>query len=165
MNFCKMTLSLSALLLISATGFATDHAVSASKANLDRHDPMPCTLYSYSIQKIGPTIENQGELVTYHVILSNIGDCKLRDIDVRDRMPKGMTFVSANPIPTAQHDGRIRWEDVDLKPGRYMDFQITGMIADTLHGDRTLTNTSCAFAPQIAIEICDIVNTFVPKEH
>lgn len=118
-------------------------------------------LYSYSIQKIGPTISYENATVTYHVFVRNLGDCKLRRIDVNDILPRDMTYDSATPVPTWTHHRRIHWENVEIEAGQYVDFVITARVDNHVGPERYLTNTACAFAPRVGTEVCDSETTFI----
>jgi uncharacterized repeat protein (TIGR01451 family) len=122
-----------------------------------------CTLYSYMIEKIGPMRAEVGEDVTYHVFVSNLGDCFLHDINVREMLPEGLVLVSANPAPTVVHDGHLLWKDVALKPGRYIDFVVTAKVVHPDLDDAIVTNKACAFTPLIGQRICGAVSTTIER--
>jgi uncharacterized repeat protein (TIGR01451 family) len=151
-------------LFASASALASDHAVSASARGPGEGPGATTCNFVYSIQKIGPTLADRGETITYHVVVSNLGDCRLRHIDVRDRLPRGVDFVSATPAPTSIDHDTLHWRELELRAGRYLDVEITARVDNNPHGDQSLTNTGCAFSPWIGTEICDSVTTRVSRE-
>jgi len=119
--------------------------------------------FAYSIQKVGPTYAEHNEEVTYQVIVKNIGTCRLRHIEVADFLPHGMKFVSAYPAPENVHHGRIRWDDIELKAGRYQLYTITAKAEG--HPERWETNQACAYTPWVGTRICDSESTWVYHHH
>jgi uncharacterized repeat protein (TIGR01451 family) len=119
--------------------------------------------FAYSIQKIGPTYAEHGEEVSYQVIVKNIGTCRLRHIEVADFLPRGMKFISAYPAPENVNDGRIYWDDIDLKAGRYQLYSITAKAEG--HHERWETNQACAYTPWVGTRICDTESTWLYHHH
>jgi uncharacterized repeat protein (TIGR01451 family) len=115
--------------------------------------------YAYSIQKIGQTYAEHDEEISYQVIVKNIGTCRLRHIEVADFLPHGMEYISASPAPESVNDGRIRWEDIDLKAGRYQLYTVTAEAKG--HHERWETNQACAFTPWVGTRICDAESTWI----
>ena len=143
-------------LLFSMGAFASDGGTSAAGSPDTGGTGGVVTGCSYLIQKIGNTYANPGEDVCYHVIVKNTGTCRLNHIDVRDRLPRNLTFISAFPPATDNH-GRLEWNDIDLKAGRFIDFVITAKVDNNFdrNDNRMITNTACAFDRRIGIRICD----------
>jgi hypothetical protein len=82
---------------------------------------------------------------------------------VADFLPRGMEFVSASPSPASVHHGRIRWDDIELKAGRYQLYTITAK-AEGEH-ERWETNQACAYTPWVGTRICDSESTWVYRHH
>ena len=173
MNLLRIT-KIFGIVMMSATlysggAFASDAAVSArgpgpsDGGEVETPAMGNACSYFYSIQKIGPTIADESEAVTYHLFVSNIGNCSLKHIDVSDDLPRGVSYVSALPAPSSVTGRRLRWNDVELKAGRYQDFEINVKVDSHLDDSRNLVNTGCAFTPWIGTRICDSVTTFVPS--
>jgi|GEM_PF-2851819 len=115
--------------------------------------------FAYSIQKIGPTYAEHDEEISYEVIVKNIGTCRLRHIGVADFLPHGLEFQSAYPEPKSVHHGRIEWEHLDLKAGRYQHFAIKARAKG--HHPRWETNQACAYTPWVGTRICDTESTWI----
>jgi uncharacterized repeat protein (TIGR01451 family) len=156
------------MFLMSMSAMASDQARSASgrgPGNGEGGTPVGggnSCYFAYSIQKIGNTVERVGENSTYYVFVSNVGTCKLRHIDVRDILPEGAEYVGATPTPTVSHQRFLKWEHIDLWPGRIAVFEIT---AKFRRHDWQAVNTACAFTPWVGTEICDSVTTTVYRDH
>lgn len=158
-----------AILLVSMSAFASNEAHIASgpgPGGGEGGTPVGggSCYYAYSIQKIGPTVAKIGEDITYFVFVQNVGTCRLRHIDVSDVLPEGVRFLSALPAPTSHHDDRLRWEDLELKTGRYAVFQIYAKVEEH-HHNASFTNNACAFTPWIGTRICDGVTTRIDWDH
>ena len=153
------------ILFISAGAFASDHASSATGRGPGGGEggnvgaPQSCS-FTYSIQKIGPTIAVENDDVVYYVFVSNVGNCGLKHINVKDVLPHDLTFVSATPTPTSMHGEELRWDDLEIKAGQYDVFEIQAKVDHHHHG-ASITNTACAFTPWIGIQICDAATTSV----
>lgn len=158
-----------AVFVLSTAAFASDSAVRAESRGPGEGDGggggVGGCFFAYSIQKIGQTLANEGESMTYHLVVSNIGNCRLRRIDVTDTLPRGVEFVAANPAPSWVDDRRLRWDDVELKAGRYVDFEIEVKVDKHLPDGKCLTNTGCAFSRAVGTRICDSVTTTVVDHH
>ena len=157
-NMKTLATVLSAFLL-SVGAFASDGGTSAAgtpETGGGYGGVVGCT-YSYMIQKIGQTFAERGETVTYHVFVKNTGTCRLREIDVRDILPRRLTFISATPTPTRIDERRLVWENIELKAGRFVDFQITAKIDSNFDRDdnRVISNTACTYNRRIGVRICD----------
>lgn len=174
MNKVSVVLAAVSALLLSVGAFASENASSAtgpgpqgvgSGAGEVGHPAWgnQCT-FVYSIQKIGPAVAEEGEEFTYHVIVKNLGTCRLRHIDVREALPHGVEFVDAHPDASHQRDGRLIWEDVDLKPGRFKDFEVKARVSDRIRRPFYAMNTACAYTPWIGTQICDAVTTLLLPE-
>jgi uncharacterized repeat protein (TIGR01451 family) len=120
--------------------------------------------FIYSIQKIGPTLAEAGQEFTYHVFVRNLGNCRLRRIDLKDVLPEGVDFVSATPSPSYQHHNRIVWDNVMIPAGQYLDAQITVKAEERIRRPFYGTNTACAYTPWIGTRICDSQTTLFYRD-
>ena len=145
-------------LLFSMGAFASDGGTSAAGSPETGGNGGVVTGCSYLIQKIGNTFAERDEEIAYHIIVKNTGTCRLQHIHVRDHLPRELTFISAYPPPSEDHDRTLEWNDLDLKAGRFIDLVIKAKVNHEFDRDfdnRMITNTACAFDRRIGIRICD----------
>jgi uncharacterized repeat protein (TIGR01451 family) len=162
----KAGLAAFAVLLVSASAFASGQSQTASKrgpggGEAGVPDGGGSCLFSYSIQKIGPTLAKEGDQGSYLIIVQNLGNCRLRHIDVTDALPRGEKVVSASPGGVVDPDRDfVRWEDQEILAGQYAVFEVSVAFDDHC-GGQILTDTACAFTPWVGTKICDSVSTTV----
>jgi uncharacterized repeat protein (TIGR01451 family) len=160
---------LSALLLSASALAAEDPSTASGRGPGNGEGGTPATgggcSYMYSIQKIGPTYARHGENFTYHIFVKNLGNCRLRRIDLTDTLPHEVDLVRVEPAPSHSHHRRLVWENISLAAGDYLHAEIEVKTDRDHHGDHFLTNTACAYTPWIGTRICDSVGTTLYHRH
>jgi uncharacterized repeat protein (TIGR01451 family) len=167
-------------LLFSMGAFASDAGVSAGvrgpgEGEMPSPAPMPgdgnvnhgC-YYAYHIRKVGPHHAKEGNEIRYKIFVTNIGNCKLRDIGVKDFLPRHTKFIDAYPKPGFVHDRTVVWKDIDLPVGEKAEFVVkveTRNEDRNPHHDFVITNVGCAFTRFIGIRICDQASTRIHDDH
>ncbi len=157
-NFAILIMAISALLM-SASALASDVGQSAGSLGVDDRNGANC-YFAYHIIKYGPDYAFVGDEIRYKVVVTNIGDCDLRHIDVKDVLPDGVKFESAKPTPTWTHHHRLGWENIKLEENHRAVFLIKAKVKDE-SCNSTITNTACAFTPLVGIQICDSAQTYI----
>lgn len=164
-NFGMVKIALFALLVCAASASASHRGRSAGTTRDKGDGDGDVCYFAYHILKTGPSRADFGDLIRYRVVLTNIGDCVLRNIELADLIPARTRLVSATPRPSRVAGGRIEWNDFSLSPGRQAVAEIfvqTGV--DDPENDRfRITNQACAFTPWIGIRICDSASTWVDR--
>ncbi len=98
---------------------------------------------SLAINKTGPSLVSVGQVFTYTITISNTGRVQTEDLTLRDAVPEGVTFMSAQPA--AQRDGNdLIWTlGGALGPGQSTTVQVT------YRADRpgTITNAASVVSP------------------
>jgi uncharacterized repeat protein (TIGR01451 family) len=91
-------------------------------------DPVePGTVTDLRLRKLGPEEVTGGETITYRIRVRNTGPDNAINLVVRDRLPEGLTFVSA-PRGTFNEDtGRIRWTLNSLASGETQVFRVNAI--------------------------------------
>lgn len=106
--------------------------------------------------------DDDRDVARFRIILTNIGNCDLRRIDVTDFLPRGTELVRAEPEPDDRFDDKLIWRDVRLFVGERADFDVVVKRRDhDDHRDFRVQNTGCAFTPFIGIRICDSAIAFL----
>ncbi|HNT16085.1 MAG TPA: hypothetical protein PKO21_14690 [Verrucomicrobiota bacterium] len=101
-----------------------------------------------ALDSTGPAVAQLNSNLTYHTRLRNIGSETVRNIQVRQTAPPGLTFNNQT------HDHTL--EAGELAPGQSVFF--TTMLAATRRGRICMTNTvTSANAPVIHTEVCTTV--------
>jgi uncharacterized repeat protein (TIGR01451 family) len=99
---------------------------------------------SLAINKTGPSLVSVGQVFTYTITISNTGRVQTEDLTLRDAVPDGVTFMSAQPAITT-HDGPdLIWTlGGALGPGQSTAVQVT------YHADRpgVITNAASVVSP------------------
>jgi uncharacterized repeat protein (TIGR01451 family) len=166
-NLGKIVATLS-FVLLSTGAMASETAKQATGPGPGAGNPEAGTpigkescYYVYSIQKIGNSLATIGETMDYHVFVQNLGSCRLKYIDLEDRLPEGVQYVSAYPAPSWVQGHRIQWKNFEIQGGRYIDFVITTKVENSCQKNQSVTNTACAYTPWIGTQICDSQSTFI----
>lgn len=171
-------------LLFSISAFASDAGVSAAmrgpgegEVPAPGYGEMPAPGYggghnncyfAYHIRKVGPHYAKKDKDIHYRIFVKNIGNCRLRDVSVKDLLPRHTEFVWASPKPDYVHDRKVVWKDIDLRVGEREEFDVKVKVKHEErrpHHDFRITNVGCAFTRYIGIRICDQATTQIHDDH
>ena len=79
-----------------------------------------------AITKTGPSLVAVGQIFTYTITVSSTGKVASEDLTIRDTVPDGLTFMSAQPAVTAREGNDLIWtQGGALHPGRSTTIQVT----------------------------------------
>ena len=117
----------------SPDGITTNNTVSVDTEVLTEAD--------LAVNKSGPATATAGETISYTVVLTNSGPSTARDVDVKDLLPAGLTYVGGTSSQGACVSGICQLGDVTV------DDVITLTITATVGSDVTghVVNTAQAF--------------------
>jgi uncharacterized repeat protein (TIGR01451 family) len=85
------------------------------------------------------TMVQPGDLLTYTLTVTNVGDAAVSGLVVTDTLPLHTTFVSADQGGT-EVGGVVRWDAMDLPLGDDRTFQMVVQVAQALPNETVITN-------------------------
>ncbi|RME84737.1 MAG: DUF11 domain-containing protein, partial [Caldilineae bacterium] len=99
------------------------------------------TLADVGVSKSGPATATAGETISYTIVLSNTGPSVSRDVDVKDLLPAGFTYVSGTSTQGTCVSGICQLGDVGVNE------VVTMVVTATVGSDVTgvVTNTAAYF--------------------
>ncbi|OUC07147.1 hypothetical protein RY27_16660, partial [Litorilinea aerophila] len=95
-----------------------------------------------ALNKTGPITATAGQLITYTLVLTNNGPSTSRDVDVKDFLPAGLTFVEGSASQGGCVAGICQLND--LSPGQVVTMVITASVGADVRG--LITNTAQSFS-------------------
>lgn len=95
-----------------------------------------------AIQKDGPTTANAGELITYTLVVTNVGPSTARGVDAKDILPDGLTFVAGSITQGACTSSICQIGD--MQPGDVVTMGIIASVGSNVTG--VITNTGQVFS-------------------
>ncbi|HHN93139.1 MAG TPA: DUF11 domain-containing protein, partial [Anaerolineae bacterium] len=98
-------------------------------------------------QRSTPPVAEAGLPLTYTVAVSNVGDCEAVALPVYDRLPDGVTFVTATRPFTGPRAGLITWTVETLPIGAVRRFTLTVWVDSGLLPGTLITNTAAVAGP------------------
>jgi uncharacterized repeat protein (TIGR01451 family) len=96
-----------------------------------------------SITKTGPARAKVLTKVSYTITLKNTGKVTLRNVVLRDRLPRGLSFVTASRT-SSLGNGNATFQIGSLAPGASRTVVVTLMANASVTGSRTNTATVSA---------------------
>ncbi len=91
-----------------------------------------------SIVKRGPLNARPDQMVEYGISVVNLGGSSAYNVKVSDRLPAGVTYVSASPTPASYGGGWVDWTIPEISAGQTVTF--------TLRVNMTIYPTTCQLA-------------------
>jgi len=70
------------------------------------------------ITKTGPPSASPNQEIEYTISLVNLGGSPAYSVNISDRLPPGVSYVSASPMPSAVGNGYVNWTVAELPPGQ-----------------------------------------------
>ena len=100
------------------------------------------TLTDLSIGKTGPEAAKAGEIVTYTLVVTNVGPSNAYGVDAKDILPAGLTFVDGTTTQGACTSSICQIGEMD--PGQVVTMVITASVGSNVTG--VITNTGQVFS-------------------
>lgn len=94
------------------------------------------------IVKTGPATVTAGEGMAYTLTYRNTGDAAAATVQVRDTLPSGVTYVSANPSPSSVSGQVLTWNFGSLVAGAQGMISLNVTIAASVANGTVVTNQS-----------------------
>ncbi|NOZ71057.1 MAG: DUF11 domain-containing protein, partial [Chloroflexi bacterium] len=110
--------------------------------NSDQTDTEVLTLADVGISKSGPATAAAGETISYTLVLSNTGPSVARDVDVKDVLPLGFTYVDGTSSQGSCVRGICQLGDVGVND--VITMVITATVGSDVSG--IVTNTAIYFS-------------------
>lgn len=100
----------------------------------------------------------------YRIVVRNTGDTDLKDVEVSDRVERGIQLVSVEPPRGEVTDRQWNYTIPTLREGESRSFTLTARVLERLAGK--LTNTVCVDTPDIPgdRDDCDKADVDVPPK-
>jgi uncharacterized repeat protein (TIGR01451 family) len=95
-----------------------------------------------TITKTGPTTVTAGEGMAYTLTYRNTGDAPAATVQVRDTLPAGVTYVSANPAPSSVSGQVLTWNFGTLLVGANATITLNVTVAATVANGTVVTNST-----------------------
>jgi len=104
-----------------------------------------------------------GQLVTYTIVVRNLGPDAAANVVVTDRLPAGLAFVSAHASQGTYRPGTGRWAVGTLVPGGFATLVVTARVAAVATVRNTATASSTTFDPDLSNNTAsDVISAFFP---
>ncbi|HEU4328101.1 MAG TPA: SdrD B-like domain-containing protein [Roseiflexaceae bacterium] len=81
------------------------------------------------VQKLGPAMAQRGDQISYTLIYGNTGPDEATDGSLRDTLPPGLTFVSADPAPNTSSPTGATWNLGTLAAGAQGQITVVAQVA------------------------------------
>lgn len=118
-------------ILVQVTGGTTSGQVLSNAVTLDYTDqlrrPFPQTRAWANttvsrpmitvVKTANPSSAKAGDLVTFTIYFNNTGNAAARTVTIKDSLPVGMDYRSANPAPTWNNGRTFYWNFTNVAPG------------------------------------------------
>ena len=92
---------------------------------------------SLRLTKTAPTRARTGAQVRYTITVRNSSEITVRNVRLLDRIPGGMSFVSATDGGTLTPSGRVRWQLGTLRAGQSRTVNVVLQASAAVRGNRT----------------------------
>lgn len=104
------------------------------------------------VVKTGPLIANQSSVITYHVVISNVGAITATDTRLTDTLPAAVTFITqSSAFPFDRFGGELAWYLGDVLTGTTHSLTITVRVTDTASGAFTNCVTATTAVSESAL--------------
>lgn len=93
-------------------GFSAQSGSNAVNDEVEAYNvPLTCDPNQKNIRtvKSGPTLLQNGNNITYNITVSNKYATAANPVILRDTLPAGTNFISANPAPTTVNGNKLEW--------------------------------------------------------
>ncbi|RJS80490.1 DUF11 domain-containing protein [Candidatus Bathyarchaeota archaeon] len=77
-----------------------------------------------NIVKSGPLHAHSNQIIEYTISVMNVGGSNASNVIVTDKLPNGITYISASPSPTI-HDQTLNWSFDEITPGQTVTITIS----------------------------------------
>ncbi len=95
-----------------------------------------------AIRKLAPATASAGQLITYTLVVTNIGPSNARGVDAKDILPAGLTFVAGTSTQGACVSSICQLGEMDS--GQVITMVITASVGSNVSG--VITNTGQVFS-------------------
>jgi uncharacterized repeat protein (TIGR01451 family) len=97
-----------------------------------------------SVVKTGPATVTAGELVTYTILVNNSGPATGKDVDVKDLLPAGVSYVSATTTQGTCVSAICQLGDLPV--GKTVTITVIGKVGSDVQNGADLVNTATVFS-------------------
>ena len=122
--------------------------------------------------------ERRDREVSFQIRVTNVGECTLNDLTIKDFLPDDARLVKSFPRPDFSGSSEAVWNLDHLEVGRTAYFDVEFRVRSRDHdrsternrdrdrdNDRWITNNVCVWSPMIGQQACAWSSVWVENEH
>jgi len=87
------------------------------------------------VKTVSPSNAKAGDLVTFRIYYNNTGSVAAGTVTIKDSLPNGFDYVSANPAPTWMSGRTFYWNFTNVAPGAH-SLTMSARVNSTFSGTR-----------------------------
>ncbi len=87
------------------------------------------------VKTVSPSNAKAGDLVTFTIYYNNTGSVAAGTVTIKDSLPNGFDYVSANPAPTWMSGRTFYWNFTNVAPGAH-SLTMSARVNSTFSGTR-----------------------------